>query len=193
VHTIISIYKTAAEDMRTIRRNFNRYQNNPHWWDSACSKAKREKYSLLRRFRWTNEPADFHLYKNSRRSFKNLCHAKKILYQNKKRKVLIDSRKYPQDFWSVIKGNRFTATTRAPINPNEWIRYFQSLLFKESENPLHNFDVHSNVNNNDHADYILNSPITDDEIETSVSKLKRGKSQGKDGIGAEFYINTNML
>ena len=60
------------------------------------------------------------------------------------------------------------------------------MLFKESENPLLNFDVHANAYNTDQADYILNSPITDDEIKTSISKLKRGKSQGKDGIGRNF-------
>ena len=67
------------------------------------------------------------------------------------------------------------------------------MLFKDSENPLLNFDVHANAYNNDQADYILNSPITDDEIKTSISKLKRGKSPGKDGIGAEFYINTKHV
>jgi len=72
------------------------------------------------------------------------------------------------------------------ISPDSWRTYFQGLLHKENILNIKNIAIDEGELP-DEQDSILNSEITADEIITSINKLNRGKSQGTDGIGAEFY------
>ena len=69
------------------------------------------------------------------------------------------------------------------IEPDTWKEYFQSLLFNNDLPRLNYIDFIENTINNE-QNIVLNSEITRDEILKSINKLKNGKSQGKDGIGA---------
>ena len=62
------------------------------------------------------------------------------------------------------------------------------LLYKANQPSLQNFDHESEVlmENDDN----LNSEISIDEVHRSINKLKSGKSQGPDGLQAEFYKQT---
>ena len=43
------------------------------WWDQECETAKSYKYSLLRKFRYTNDLNDLQNYKISKAKFKKIC------------------------------------------------------------------------------------------------------------------------
>ena len=64
-------------------------------------------------------------------------------------------------------------------------KHFETLLNKANQPTLQNLDHESEVlmENDDN----LNSEISIDEVHRSINKLKSGKSQGPDGLPAEFY------
>ena len=78
----------------------------PKWWDHECRQSKKRKYSLLRRFRWTNNQADILKYKGAKNTFKNMGTAKKLSYQRRNRSMLMNSSRKPTSFWKIIKRNK---------------------------------------------------------------------------------------
>lgn len=147
------------------------------------------KYSLLRRFRLTNDDRDFESYKAARKTFRNLCHEKKLNTQSLYRRNLVDARNNPKWFWSMTRNSSKENTVSANISASTWLNYFENLLYKDNQRPLSeiNMDLFPLEEN---ANQILNCPITNEEVIKSIYKLKIGKSQGIDSICAEFYRYT---
>ena len=102
VYRNVRLYTMAAENMR-IGTGRKSSISQPAWWNLSCTKAKRMKYYLLRRFRWTNNNADFLNYKAFRSLFKNICNAKSLTYKRNKRFALLRSRDNPKTFWRLVK------------------------------------------------------------------------------------------
>ena len=185
VHKILTIYESAAQNMRIQYKNIQQYlSRNKSWWDEKCSEIKLHKYAALRKFRWTNDLQDFKNYVDRRKHFKKTCYIKKRLFQHNKRQELLKNSKCPKTFWQMLKTNNRNDTFQIQnIEPDTWKEYFQSLLFNNDLPRLNYIDFIENTINNE-QNIVLNSEITRDEILKSINKLKNGKSQGKDGIGA---------
>ena len=174
IDKILDIYKKAGECMRVRNRNtisaFKKYENQPRWWDCDCVNAKHRKYSLLRRFRWTCDEHDFSSYKTARNQFKSVCKSKQSVYEKRKQEELVNSRSNPKLFWSLVKSNNSFIGVTDNISAENWKSYFQSLLYKDNQRSLTDLIADDDLNNDD--EYAsLNLPITDDEINRSISKL----------------------
>ena len=186
VNTIIQLYKTSAcpYSLKTIEKPLQ-----PQWWDRECTVAKDLKYCLLRRFRQTHNLDILIEYKLEKKKFRDLCNRKKMYFQFTNRQSLLNARKDPQRFWSLIKFNNKANSFNNEIKAAAWLDYFESLLYKENQEALSMLDL-SMFDINSNSEELLNSPISNEEILRSIYKLKEGKAQGIDGVGAEFYKHT---
>ena len=66
---LIGIYRKAGESMKV--KAFNKKGDNysqSEWWDNECQLLKSNKYSLLRKFRFTNRNIDLITYKKVKKS-----------------------------------------------------------------------------------------------------------------------------
>ena len=159
-----------------------------------CDVAKQLKYAALRRFRWTSMARDLQNYINLRKQFKSTCCLKRQEHQRVKRDELISASKDPKEFWKLLKDSRRSNTSTrstSEVDPKLWRDYFHGLLFKEDQPCLLNLDWGIETINEEY-ELVLNSPITVEEVNKSILKLKNGKAQGTDGFGAEFYKYTRQ-
>ena len=187
VSSIINLYHTAAACCKMVATHsipVNKTQ--PDWWDNECKESKQHKYSILRRFRITNNNHDFDMYKTARKSFKKICQDKKIKFQSTNRFNLVNSRNNPRQFWSMIKNSSKQSIVSVNINASTWLNYFEQLLYKENQTPLSDLNINM-FETDENADNILNCLFTEEEVRKSISKLKFGKSQGKDYVLSPVY------
>ena len=187
IEIIISLYTSAAEAM-TKRFKPSKPNDQPPWWDRECQELKQRKYSLLRKFRLSNLNADFRLYKQARKEFKQKFKQNKQLYQKDRRQELLQAWKDPRKFWRIVKGSNQSAES-SKIKRFEWQEYFRSLLYCENAADIDSvddteFEAAASAN-------ILNEEISLSKVLSSIKQLKLGKSSGPDCIGAEFYLNTS--
>ena len=192
VERLTYVYKISAEMMRAQNIKITTSTTDPAWWDRSCHEAKTLKYSLLRRFRITNNYLDFKRYVEARNHFKSICSRKKAKFLLNKRQTLINSSNNPTDFWRVLRmrsENRSTACTIGEDNFGKWLIYFKKLLYNSDYVNLNQKQWEADDILDNH-DIILNSPIRESEVRKSIGKLKNGKAPGKDGISAEFYKHT---
>ena len=80
-----------------------------------------------------------------------------------------------------------TNSISVDIKASTWLSYFEQLLHKDNQRPLSELDVNL-FRVEDNVDQMC--PFTNENVGKSIFKLKLNKSQGKDGIGAEFYRHT---
>ena len=192
VSILIDLYKSSAVDMHLdLKHKADRRNMHPDWWDSKCDELKKLKFSLLRRYRTSNNNLDLVNYKKSRNEFKLICREKKYLFLAQKRKTLVEASNNPQAFWSILKKSRNELAECYPckITSRQWLSYFDSLLCVQNKNSI------SSVKDNrkyfkEQMDQVLNTKITLSEVQAGIHKLKTGKAHGKDGIPAEFYKST---
>lgn len=189
VNAITGMYRGSAADMKVKVKTSNmRHPAQPGWWDNPCNTAKRNKYCLLRRCRRLNDDNILSVYKRARSSFKVLCRSKRSEYEKVKREELLQATSNPKAFWGLLKRSNLKPSMENRITPSQWVEYFHSLLFKESEQCITDMKVNIEIEQNNTSEYdILNSPIRNQEIDKSIQCLKSGKSHGIDGIRAEFY------
>ena len=129
VERLTYVYKISAEMIRAQKIKITISTTDPAWWDRSCHEAKTSKYSLLRRFRITNNYLEFKRYVEVRNHFKSICSRKKSKFLLNKRQTLINSRNNPTDFWrglSVRSENRYTACTIGEDNFGKRLIYFKN-------------------------------------------------------------------
>ena len=171
--------------MTCVNRQQKRRRDQPPWWDADCQSAKAEKYSSLKQFRRTNHQCDFERYKRAKSRFKALCKSKRLHCEKQKRSELSNACKNPKEYWRLIKQNcNKNLNPENQIAPEQWIDYFENLLNTNAEDTL----LQEIVQNHDASD--LDSPITDDEIISSIKSMNPGKSPGPDGIVIEMFKST---
>ena len=189
VSAIIQLYQKAAVQMYVRSKPSNHAGANalqPLWWNNECDILKQSKYTVLHRFRITNDSEDLSLYKRLKLEFKTLTSNRKSESQNAQRNKLIDCCKNVNQLWAVLKKSRLKQTViDSNISLNDWFTYFSELLYDDS--------VGSVTVNDDGGveDEYLNAEITLDEVINAIGKLSVGKSAGNDGISSEFYKHTS--
>ena len=117
-----------------------------------------------------------------------MCKSKRLHCEKQKRSELSNACKNPKEYWRLIKQNcNKNLNLENQIAPEQWIDYFENLLNTnaESENDTLLQEI---VQNHDASD--LDSPITDDEIISSIKSMNPGKSPGPDGIVIEMFKST---
>ena len=152
------------------------------------SNTETKKVFIASKFRLSNSDAEFCLYKQARKEFKQKFKHNKQSYQQGRREEFFQARKNPRKFWRIVKDTNQSAEN-SKIKASEWYDYFSSLLFCNDAIDISTiddteFEAYASAN-------ILNEEISLSEVLSSIRELKLGKSSGPDGIGAEFYINTS--
>ncbi|XP_077978836.1 uncharacterized protein LOC144434256 [Glandiceps talaboti] len=152
-------------------------------------------FHSLKEFRKNRSTESFDTYRKNRNKFRSICREKKKNYTD------IQFNRYRDDWrsvagtvgmWSVIKRYRKGGFESAPISGQQWIDYFSRL---HNPQTMSFGDTFEDVNEYRHLNSesvqvnvdLLNARITDEEILTAVSELKKGKAAGPDGIPSEFY------
>lgn len=188
IEIIIGLYTSAVAAMTKLFKP-SKSIDQPPWWDRECQELKQRKYALLRKFRLSNLNADFRLYKQARKEFKQKFKQNKQLYENNLRQELLQVWKDPRKLWQIVKGTNQSAET-SKIKSSEWQEYFSSLLYCDNA---------ADIGSIDDTEFeaaasatILNEEIYLSEVLSSIKQLKLGKRSGPDCIGAEFYINTSL-
>jgi len=134
LQTIVSLYKTAAENMkvhnRTKQRNVYERQDTP-WWDNECDNLKYCKYKALRKFRVTSSRGDLQIYINEKRNFKEMCKNKKDIFQHNMRNRLCQARSNPNLFWQTIKSANYKKASHCSyqqqIKQSDWLNHFEKI------------------------------------------------------------------
>ena len=102
---------------------------------------------------------------------------------------MISVRNNPKLFWQFLKQNTNKPKDMeiSDCSLETWKNHFENLLYKDNQPSLENFTLSDCDDDNEN---LLNDRIRIDEVHQSIRKLKLGKAQGTDGIGAEFYKYT---
>ena len=181
----ISIYHKSGENMK-IKPFNNKFERitQPEWWDNECQRLKSNKFSLLRKFRFTNSEVDFNTYKTAKNRFKNVCRFKRLKLEKSKRKELLNASKNPKQYWRLIKQNcNKKSDLSDQISPHDWLDYFKGLFTSVEENQHENV-LRNIVQNHECED--LETPITEQEIINSTKSIHANRSPGPDGICIEM-------
>ncbi|GFR62756.1 RNA-directed DNA polymerase from mobile element jockey [Elysia marginata] len=175
-----------------LHRGARRFKTSPQpaWFDSDCEDSKRLKYEMLHNFHHSNSAPDLDQYVRARRNFRELRRLKKRAFNSMQAKTLIDNslKSNSKDFWKQIKTltspNR---QTNCIISPKQWYDYFKNLLnpLADADNPVELY-IGADINPVQ-LEGDMNNPITKEEIQNAIKKMKPGKASGPDGIPSEFY------
>lgn len=193
--TLITYIQKAADKMcvNTFSNKIKNKNQQPLFWCNELEICKREKYTMLNKFKCTNKVCDLEKYRKSRAMFKNMFRAKKYEYKNKQIEDIF-CEKDVNKFWKSIKMNSNNQNT-CSISPAQWKIYFESLLdCNNSDEEVNEMFVTSVQEHDINCDecymnnvQILNGEITPDEILSVINELSNDKAPGVDGLSAEFY------
>lgn len=183
------IFKTVGKCMkqRQTNKTDTKRHTQPEWWDNDCDIAKSTKYRSLRRFRLTNMNSDLQRYLQCRTIFRNLCRAKRLRMESKRRTELLEDNNIPKSFWSKIKraGNSKTRVD-STITGEAWEQYFTE-LFKADPNTVYS-DEHYLYRIRQHCDDSpLDNEISEAEIISSVRSLRGSCAAGIDGLYMDMF------
>ena len=76
------------------------------------------------------------------------------------------------------------------ITTEDWFKHFSSLFNDDSTNDVLELDADDGTMT-DIEEALFNAEITEEEVLTSIKKLKASKSAGQDGIPPKFYIHAH--
>ena len=158
----------------------NTGRRNETWFDQECQAAKTSTRKHLRRFRRTLKDEDRVSYCIARREYKKLLQKKRIDYNKSLVSKLINSVHDQNNFWSNVHKILPKASHGfSNISVDTWHQHFKDLLEKDVEN-----DEDSDIINTTSC---LDNPISKEEVEFAIRKLKNGKSAGPDGLIGELF------
>ena len=85
-------------------------------------------------------------------------------------------------FWNLMKNNNKSSHT--DITVDEWYKYFYNLFNTRTCNQVYVYDEGLCEDSE-----ILDKPISENEVDEAINKLKLNKSPGIDGINSNFIKN----
>ena len=184
----IEVIKMSAVAMKK-RVCLNREKKDHVWFDHECKEFRRKVRRALRRYRRTLHSEDRFNFCKTRREYKNLLHVKKKQFNKSMIEKLLNSIDSQKDFWDTIhkilpKRKHITNN----ITTEAWFQHFKSLLEKETLCDETNvFDIDDEDNNE------YNRPISVEEVQLAVRKLKLKKAAGPDGLAGEFFKGFEII
>ena len=205
VNNTVSNINTAilesASDMKQKQRKSTpdqRHKNHP-WFDDECSRVKKdvvESFKMNIKHR-THENQT--RYNEIKKRYNKLKRLKCRKYHNEfVRSLLTDKRENPKKFWEKFQWK--SKSTKIGASREDLQTHFRNVF----ENPVTNmdrgweeyvckFNDWWRVHGEDQTSEILDGEITEEEIETSLKKLKSGKSPGMDSLIPEFFKTTQDI
>ncbi|KAK6167154.1 hypothetical protein SNE40_021249 [Patella caerulea] len=198
VEQISNILANAASRMikRERRHNYSiQGPEQPPWWDSDCEKLKSEKFSALDIYRLNNLNVDLVEYKNARKSLKSLCSIKKLKHADRNHDDYVGACKDTNGLRKQVKCFLRKSYTAEIVSAAEWFNYFLDLYNTCDVNLDGKFEMEIqdslNCSNplylSENQNHILDSPITSNEILSTIKSLPTSKALGPDVIVNEIY------
>lgn len=182
------------------KNSFNKsvFPNNK-WFNEECKIIKRSVNDFARNYDITIAPYN-HEYRQLELEYNRITQRSKRQYKDHIRQKLEDIQyKNPSQYWKFWKSLNKSKNNNSTLRINDFISYFNSQVkppsveFFDHSHMTEIIDfVQKYLNEEDDivydelSDDIINGPITEDEINMHLHKLKNGKAAGIDGISGEF-------
>jgi len=163
----------------THRRAPRKHYND--WWNSECE-HKRKLFKLA----WKNNIYDKSEQANQRRKQASKEYKKTIKQAINMHHIKLNSKirslqsNNPRDFWKLINSSSNKTPKVSPICCNEFAEHFQKLNADVDNDDFDIYDIPATDNSP------LNNPITIEEVQACIHKLKNNKACGYDAILNEF-------
>ena len=159
--------------------------------DDECSQLKAKQLSLLRKFRRTNNSADFDRYKIAKVLYKSICKQKKNLYKQRLKSQMEENITDSKKFWGTVKSVLRSSCgdqSHTSLNMDDWVNHFKSVFEPDEDdndtdralrelnedNDVEDLYKSDDDSNNGNADD-LNRPVHMDEARGgSFTKIVRG-------------------
>ena len=190
ISVISNLFKISAEDKSPIKREFkqnSRLKFSKSWFDKECKTLKFKMYQKLRQFRKLKSTLALEKYRKAKKHYMAKLREKKLQYKIKQDKTLNNVLRTHDEkaFWNLMKNNN--KSTHTDITVDEWYKYFYNLF---------NTRICNQVYVNDEGlcedSEILDKPISENEVDEAINKLKLNKSPGIDGINSNFIKHICM-
>ena len=183
---LLSAAKSSLSSPRKTRGKT--ISTDKKWFDSECKTLKDElQYSLKERHRNPENVNWREKCKDLSKTFANRCKLKKKSFWENKINELQNSE--PEEFWDKWKtfdDNR-TPSSSAPNlkDGNVWEKYYTKLFQNNCKRSSPNIPANSQPQAHN-ANKSLNAPISENELNKCIKKLKNGKATGLDQISNEM-------
>ncbi|MFO7744505.1 MAG: reverse transcriptase family protein, partial [Psychroflexus sp.] len=197
VERLMGIVSNVLTPMKT------RKEKQKDFYDQECKESSSNLNNLLltvKRFLGEEEEKNIALreYRQARKKHKKLIKKKKKEYRFHQQAALCKSFKESnsQEFWNKLKNMSSNKQRNDSLKippPETWPSYFQSLQ-KDAEKT--NNTLEERINQADceqgpfplrETDYALFEPITPEEINDSLQKMRGGSAPGPDGIPVKIF------
>ena len=170
------------------RIRINGKSRQQDWFDAECKSLRKEVRKLLKKFRKTLKYADRVDYCLHRKLYKEMLNSKKKSFNRTMIDKLLTSIDSQKEFWETVqniipKKNR----TSNQISPELWFAHFKQLLEQDD------FLFHPQYDDSDDTNLSFNRPISIEEVELAVRRLKLKKAAGPDGIISEILKYASTL
>ena len=183
---------------RTSKCN-NTFPKNA-WFDYECKQLKANVNSFPKYFD-ISKSENWNEYSKLTSEYKRLIQMKKRQYKESNLNTfqnMLDEN--PDEYWKFWKKLKHNTGSNASIDLDTFTQYFSS----QNEPPLPEYcdiDFMKHISNlvdkfkesnavyhdNDPFYFILNSPVSEIEVQNQLKRLKPGKACGCDGIAIEFF------
>ena len=173
--------KDASVDMKKRVIGVKKFDGNK-WFDNECRTIRKEVRNLLKISRRTLDDDDRDHFCRARREYKKLLKRKKKDYNYGVLTDLLNAIDSQRDFWN--KMHKISSNRKQPINnisTEKWFSHFKALLDKDTQSNDEITDQYCGE-----EDHYLNRPISKEEVQMALRKLKNGKAAGPDGIIGEL-------
>lgn len=148
-----------------------------NWWNQDCLMARRGVKSILRKAR--RQIVTWNEYTERRRAYKNTIKESKQKATEEHLKRLKEINNIG-DAWKYINSKR-KSTPAAKPPEDELVRHFKTLLNGKDDNNQHCTNISPDSQNS-------TEDITEEEFNTWLRKMKKGKATGVDQLKIESFI-----
>ncbi len=188
---IDNFIKCIIDSASCMRRQFRQGDlNSKPKFNKECNVARSESRKALGRFRRCRTEQNRRSYCKIRNKYKCACRAFKRGVQKSRLSRLNSTLHSPRLFWQNIRTLQRGSPPVSSISQTEWFCHFRDLFYKDDiiyDAYDDTIDTDNGCNEFTDVDkFLLESPITESEIVSAVSRLKVGKSAGVDAVISEM-------
>ena len=150
----------------------------------------------FRKYRRNKSNENKHAYTECRKKYKSFIKNKKKSFNKLKIQSILNNFNNSKLFWKDIKSITVKENNNYDIDTKDFFYYFKSVFQKDATPPSICFEPNQTpyytFNNENESFSALNSDITREEVENSLSMIKSNKSPGTDRILNEMLKSSSL-
>ena len=176
---------------RKLKMKDHAQKSNKPWFDKECDIMKQGLKVLAEKLK--QNPKDINIREQlntEKKIFKKLNKMKRNMYKTQIVNQMNENYFNPKTFWALL--NKLKPSKAADnahiksISPKQWLNHFGTLLFNNDSDTQDHL-IH------DDPDSFLNAPVSKDEINLVLKKLKNRKAAGLDQLSNEMIKTFGSL